>query len=411
MVDIKTKKIPELRFREFSDEWSFSKLNDIADIKTGPFGSLLHEEDYVKNGTPMITVENLRYGFVTRLKNTPMVNDEDKARLKNYLLKEGDIVFSRVGSVDRSAYVTKASDGWLFSGRLLRVRPAIEAWYLDSYLHREPVKNFIRNLAVGGTMPSLNTALLGFAEIYYPSKKEQEKIAGFLTAVDDKISGLEKKKDLLQKYKKGVMQKIFLQKIRFREENGKDYPDWETFQLGEVGFFNSGVGFSNSEQGGESGIPFYKVSDLSKTGNEKEMKLSNNYVTKEQIKKNKYKIIKPYSIIFAKIGAALFLERKRIAHNFLIDNNLMAYTPMKDFNFMKHVFDTLRLSEFAQSGALPSLNAKDLSRIDLKLPYSVEEQQKIADFLTALDDKIELENKKLQQAKLFKKSLLQKMFV
>jgi len=96
-------------------------LKDIAVSQTGPFGSQLHEKDYVKNGTPIVTVEHLgEIGFV--LDNLPLVSDEDKARLSKYTLKEGDIVFSRVGSVDRCTYVSKKEDGWLFSGRCLRVR-------------------------------------------------------------------------------------------------------------------------------------------------------------------------------------------------------------------------------------------------------------------------------------------------
>ena len=100
-------------------------LRDIADIQTGPFGSQLHKEDYVDIGTPIVTVEHLGNRVFTE-QNLPKVSDEDKARLSKYVLKEGDIVFSRVGSVDRCSYVDAAHDGWMFSGRCLRVRPNTE---------------------------------------------------------------------------------------------------------------------------------------------------------------------------------------------------------------------------------------------------------------------------------------------
>ena len=108
-----------------SKELKFEKLSDLCvdkiGVQTGPFGSQLHNEDYVKVGTPIITVEHLGENRIGHL-NTPFVSDKDKNRLSKYHLEEGDIVFSRVGSVDRRALVRKEEDGWLFSGRCLRVR-------------------------------------------------------------------------------------------------------------------------------------------------------------------------------------------------------------------------------------------------------------------------------------------------
>lgn len=94
----------------------------LADIQTGPFGSQLHKDDYVDDGTPIVTVEHLGNRVFTE-QNLPKVSNSDKARLEKYVLRQGDIVFSRVGSVDRCSYVDEAHDGWMFSGRCLRVRP------------------------------------------------------------------------------------------------------------------------------------------------------------------------------------------------------------------------------------------------------------------------------------------------
>lgn len=89
------------------------KLSDIAEVRTGPFGSQLHNEDYVSTGTPIVTVEHLGNRRFSK-QNLPLVSDDDKKRLSKYLLQEGDIVFSRVGSVDRCSYVTSAENDWLF---------------------------------------------------------------------------------------------------------------------------------------------------------------------------------------------------------------------------------------------------------------------------------------------------------
>ncbi len=102
-------------------EWKEYKLEDLAKVQTSPFGSQLHMSDYKTNGTPIITVEHLGENKIIH-ENLPLVGLEDRERLKKYILKEGDIVFSRVGSVDRSAYISVREDGWMFSGRCLRVR-------------------------------------------------------------------------------------------------------------------------------------------------------------------------------------------------------------------------------------------------------------------------------------------------
>jgi len=163
-------------------------LRDIADIQTGPFGSQLHKEDYVDGGTPIVTVEHLGSRVFTE-QNLPTVSDEDKARLSKYVLKKGDIVFSRVGSVDRCSYVDAAHEGWMFSGRCLRVRPneEIDPLFLYYFFCLEETKQFVRNIAVGATMPSINTKLLGEVEVKYPSMTEQRKIVALLSAIDDKI--------------------------------------------------------------------------------------------------------------------------------------------------------------------------------------------------------------------------------
>ena len=186
-------------------------LRDIADIQTGPFGSQLHKEDYVDFGTPIVTVEHLGNRVFTE-QNLPKVSDEDKIRLSKYVLKEGDIVFSRVGSVDRCSYVDAAHDGWMFSGRCLRVRPnaEVDPLYLYYFFCLEDTKQFVRNIAVGVTMPSINTKLLGEVEVAYPSQTEQQKIVALLSALDDKIEINQKINDNLQQQAQAIYASMFV---------------------------------------------------------------------------------------------------------------------------------------------------------------------------------------------------------
>ena len=175
-----------------------TQLKTIADIQTGPFGSQLHKEDYVETGTPIVTVEHLGNRVFTE-QNLPRVSDSDKARLIKYTLSTGDIVFSRVGSVDRCSYVDKSHDGWMFSGRCLRVRPTelVDSLYLYYYFCLEETKQFVRNIAVGETMPSINTKLLGEVEIALPDLNNQKRIAAVLSSLDDKIENNQKLNDNL----------------------------------------------------------------------------------------------------------------------------------------------------------------------------------------------------------------------
>lgn len=205
-------------------------LRDIADIQTGPFGSQLHKEDYVDIGTPIVTVEHLGNRVFTE-QNLPKVSDEDKARLSKYVLKEGDIVFSRVGSVDRCSYVDAAHDGWMFSGRCLRVRPntEVDPLYLYYFFCLEDKKKFVRNIAVGATMPSINTKLLGEVEVAYPSQTEQQKIVALLSALDDKIEINQKINDNLQQ------QAELLYHERFETVDRDKLPvGWRIVRLGDV---------------------------------------------------------------------------------------------------------------------------------------------------------------------------------
>ncbi len=190
-------------------------LRELADIQTGPFGSQLHKEDYVADGTPIVTVEHLGNKMFSE-QNLPRVSNTDKNRLKKYVLKQGDIVFSRVGSVDRCSYVDQKHDGWMFSGRCLRVRPTseIDSEYLYYYFCLEETKQFVRNIAVGATMPSINTKLLGEVVVTFPELEQQKRISGILSAIDSKIEVNQKindnLSDLLQTIYQGQFGKVGL---------------------------------------------------------------------------------------------------------------------------------------------------------------------------------------------------------
>lgn len=198
-------------------------------------------------------------------------------------------------------------------------------------------------------------------------------------------------------------------RIRFKEFNNK----WGNYKLGQLGIFKSGIGFSDSQQGGTEGIPFFKVSDMNNIGNETEMRNANNYVTQEQIMKNSWKVINETpAIIFAKVGAALMLNRKRlVTRPFLIDNNTMSYSfdESWDKDFGLTLFQTINLPKYAQIGALPSYNASDIAMIKVNVP-NVQEQSAIGSLFRTLDDLLASYKDNLANYQSLKATMLSKMF-
>ena len=207
--------VPEIRFAGFTDPWEQRKLGDVADIKTGPFGTLLHAEDYVDDGIPIVTTEHFKTGALPKDKEgIPQVSEEDAKRLEQYRAKEGDILFSRVGSVDANAQVFAGQDGWLFSGRVLRARPdltLVSSAYLHYELETEEVKSSVISRAVGGTMASINTEILFQTPIFIPAKMtEQNKIGSTCARLDSLITLHQRKLELLRNIKKSLLDKMFV---------------------------------------------------------------------------------------------------------------------------------------------------------------------------------------------------------
>ena len=215
--------VPNLRFPEFQGEWEKKTIGEISTIKNGPFGSVLHAEDYVNEGMPIVTTEHFKNGNLPLSKNgIPQVSDDDYYRLRGYKLEKDDIVFSRVGSIDINAHVEQSQQGWLFSGRVLRVRPikSVNSLCLHYILSTESVKRSIRNRAVGQTMPSINTPILSNTKINIPqSVVEQKKISNLLALLDKRIAIQNKIIDDLQSLIKGL------------EDNLLDNPLWEKTYL------------------------------------------------------------------------------------------------------------------------------------------------------------------------------------
>ena len=258
-------------------------------IQTGPFGSQLHQRDYVSEGTPIITVEHLGQNRITT-QDLPRVSDYDHIRLSKYTLQEGDVVFSRVGSVGRRALVRKGEEGWLFSGRCLRVRPdpsKIDAGYISYFFGLDSFQEYIRAIAVGATMPSLNTQILSDVPILCPPLPEQRAIAHILGTLDDKIELNRRMNQTLEEMSRAIFQDWFVDfgPVRAKLEGREPYlppelwalfPDrlvgselgevpegWGVSGLDEIADYRNGLALQKFRpQGNEGRLPVVKIAQL-----------------------------------------------------------------------------------------------------------------------------------------------------
>lgn len=368
-------------------EWKEVRLGEVADVQTGPFGSQLHKENYVNKGTPIVTVEHLGNKWFTS-QNLPMVSDEDKLRLAKYCSQEGDVIFSRVGSVDRCSYVSKEYSGWLFSGRCLRVRPrsGINPEYLYYFLTNEGTKQYIRNIAVGATMPSINTKLLNEVPITIPSLDDQRRIASILSCLDRKIELNNKINADLEEMAQAIFKNWFVDFEPFKDgkfvdsELGMIPEGWKVSQIADIPHI---LETGKRPKGGavEKGIPSVGAEhvkgmcayDYSKT----------KYINCEFAAKLKTGKINGYELMIYKDGGkpgyfipnfSIFGEGYPFENCYLNEHVFkLDFDGNKEFNIFCYFFFKTEqiMSYFNAQGAkaaIPGINKKDVENIYIFTP-------------------------------------------
>ncbi len=201
-----------------------AKLNDIGELKTGPFGTQFSASEYVSEGIPVINVKNIGYGSIIET-GLDHVSKNTLGRLSEHKLKEGDIVFGRKGSVDRHCLIRREQNGWMQGSDCIRVRltdTSVYPEFVSYYLLTDAVKMKINNSAVGSTMASLNTDILGDIDIILPDYAEQKSIALTLGIIDKKIKNNNRINDYLEEMAKTIYDYWFVQ-FDFPDEDGKPY--------------------------------------------------------------------------------------------------------------------------------------------------------------------------------------------
>ncbi|MCF8369263.1 MAG: restriction endonuclease subunit S [Bacteroidales bacterium] len=396
-------KLPELRFPEFNEKLKYQRLNQIASIKRGAGSQYIQYTINEENGTRLIRIGDF-------LGNEPVFVEETEA-ISRFKIKEGDILMAGTGATAGITFqVPKNFDGLLFSYNAPRIRVKNGyPGYIISYLKSENVIRQQRKLFTGLAQHFLDTKAIGNLKLFLPSLPEQQKIASFLSAVDERIRQLTRKKELLDQYKKGEMQKLFKQEIRFKREDGSDYPEWKRKRLGDLTFK---VGKKNTKN---IQYPIYSINNQQGflPQNEQFEGLDSN---NRGYDISMYKIIYPKTFAYnparinvGSIGYSYDLNEVIISSLYvcfktrseLDDLYLLAY--ISGYNFNK---DVLRYQE---GGVRQYLFYENFSHIKIPLP-SIQEQKKIVSFLASIDKKTEQVSLQLLKTRAFKKGLLQQMF-
>lgn len=389
-------------------DWSVKAVGEISDVKTGPFGSALHEKDYVNDGTPIITVEHLGERGVLHI-NLPMVSDADKTRLKAYSLRQGDIVFSRVGSVDRNALIKAEEEGWLFSGRLLRVRlknKDIDASYLSYHFHSEAFKQRVRDIAVGQTMASINTQILMGVKTVLPcTQAEQEAIAEALSDADALIESLEQLIAKKRQIKQGAMQELLIGKRRLPGFGG----EWEVRTLGDLASIQRGASPRPIDSpiwfDDNSTVGWVRISDVTRSG--MFLRETSQWLSVLGIRHSRP--VSRGSLIMsicATVGRPIITEIEACIHDgFVVFDNLRA-----DKYFMYYILKSIEgdWARHGQTGSQMNLNTGLINRTEIRLP-PIEEQTAIATILSDIDTEIAALEARLAKARQIKQGMMQEL--
>lgn len=395
--------VPKLRFKEFNEEWEEKTFKELTKINQGlqiPISDRYLEQ--VENSFFYITNEFLKDGSKNKyfIKNPP----------ESVLCKEEDILMTRTGNTGQ--VVTNITGAFHNNFFKIKYSKDLNKNFLVEFLRLESTQNMILRYAGTSTIPDLNHGDFYRLKINLPSKQEQEKIALFFTSIDTKIEQLIKKEQLLQQYKKGVMQKIFNQEIRFKADDGSEFCDWEEKELGDLCKVakSGGTPTSTNQEYYDGDIPFLSISDITSQG--KYLKNTTKTISQKGIDNSSSWIVPENTIIYSMYASVGFVSINKIplATSQAVINLILKDEADTEFIYYYLLDYKKYIHRFIETGTQGNLNAQTVKSLNINLPC-LEEQIKIASFLSSIDSKIEQVQKQLDSTKEFKKALLQEMFI
>ncbi len=410
MTQTEQQNVPALRFPEFDGKWRPKRLGQIAQLTSS---KRVYLSDYVEIGVPFFRgkeISEMEKGVIPDDVLYISRDAFDRFRDKYGAPRAGDILITAVGTLANVFRVRGKQEFYFKDGNLIWFRAiSEESTFLEKVLKFN--RHIVLRSAIGSSQKALTIIELKKLIFSFPALPEQRKIAGFLGAVDERIAQVTRKKALLEDYKKGCMQQLFSQSIRFKDDQGNDFPDWEEKRLGEKVQVLAGLTYSPDDIR-ENGTLVLRSSNV-QSG---EIALEDNVYV--DLKTSKANMSKKYDILLCVrngsqrlIGKSAIIKKhmENTTHGAFMtvlrgEDNLFIFQLLQTQLFFKEVHKNL-------GATINSINGSDLKKMRFFIPSSKDERRKIADFLSAIDTKIDLVAQELEQAKTFKKGLLQQMFV
>ena len=412
---------PKLRFEYFKKSWKEVKFGDITTkIGSGstPAGGA---EVYSTEGIPFIRSQNVNNNRLD-LTEIVFITEALNGKMKGSEVRANDVLLNITGgSIGRSCVVPSGFSVGNVNQHvcILRFSDGYDPFFYQLYLSSNRGQRLISNSQAGGGREGLNFQSIRLFKVLSPDLEEQQKIANFLTAVDSRITQLAQKCDLLTRYKKGVMQQIFNQKLRFKDENGRVFPHWVRCSLDALGETYNGLTGKSAGDFGE-GYPYvtYKQIFDNRVINQENFSLVK---IDENEKQNSIK----YGDLFFTTSSetaeevafcSVFLERQQ--REIYLNSFCFGFRP-KDARTFNSIFASFlfrsdyfreKVSPLAQGSTRFNISKSKFIKLKVEIPC-IQEQIKIANFLTAIDDKIAQAGSELEAVREYKRGLLQQMFV
>ena len=379
---------PKLRFKEFDGDWTLQNLGDSFSLISG---YAFPSSSSVDVGARWLKIADV--GIQEMTPNNPSYLPlEYLDKYSQFIVSKNDYVIALTRPIlNKKLKIAKV--GELYDGALLNQRVAKiysktkDLDFIYSLLQKSKTVEELENSIAGTDPPNLSLNDVKEIKLGFPSKEEQMKIASFLSAVDEKISQLTRKHQLLSQYKQGMMQKLFSQQIRFKADDGSEFEEWEILKFKDVITIKYGKDHKKLKDGN---IPVLGTGGI--------MRYVESYLYDGE------------SILIGRKGT---IDKPQFISGKFWTVDTLFYTEIGEKIRPKFAFQQLLLVNWLnlnEATGVPSLNTTSIGNIELKVPC-LEEQTKIANFLSAIDQKIEVTEQQIEQAKQWKKGLLQQMFV
>jgi type I restriction enzyme, S subunit len=402
--------LPKLRFHEFTNTWEKKKLGEVTTYVDYRGRAPIKTDE----GIFLVTAKNIKKGYIDYENSKEYVADDNYHNVMSKGLPEiGDILFTTEAPMGNVAQVDNKSIALAQRVIKFRGKDNVSNLYLLHYMLSDIFQNKLVEKAIGTTVQGISGKELHKIKVDYPTLPEQQKIASFLSAVDEKLHALKKKKSLLDQYKKGVMQKIFSQELKFRDDHGNEFAEWEVKKLGVIFNSEKGKGISKNKVVDDGKYECVLYGELYTRYKEVIFEIVSKTNEIDGTNSKKGDLLIPSSTTTTGIDLANVTALNK--DNVLLGGDI---TILRSTEKINNVFYAYYLSNYkkeeiasyAQGSTIVHLYYSHIKDMIIDLP-SFHEQTKIANFLSAIDEKIQLVQGQLDKMEVWKKGLLQQMFV